>query len=83
VRLCHLANQLGERELVRVSGVLLIAQEHDPVPEPRRAQLGERGRLDITANPDPADDRADHAADLSHLDALKVTAGRESQGAVE
>jgi len=83
VRLCHLAKQLREGELVRVSGVLLIAQEQDPVPQQRRAQLGERGRLDITAKPDPADDRADHAADLSHLDALKVTASRKSYRAVE
>jgi hypothetical protein len=53
------------------------------VAEQCRAQLGERGRLDITANPDPADDRADHAADLGHLDALKVTAARKSYRAVE
>ena len=73
--------QLGERELVGVRGVLLVAQEDDLVPQQRGAQLGQRVRVEVAAGPDAADDGADDAADLGYLD-VPVRAGDESRRVV-
>jgi hypothetical protein len=62
---------------------VLVAQEHHAVPQQRGPELGQRGRLDVTADPDTADDRADHATDLGHLDALEILAGGQGHRAVE
>ena len=78
-----LAEQPRERQLVGVGRVLLIAQEHDAVPEQGGPQLGDRARLYVAADADPADDRADQAAHLGHLDVLEVAAGGQRHRAVE
>jgi hypothetical protein len=48
--------------------VLLIAQEHDPVPQQGGAQLAYRGRVGRPVNADAADDRAERASYLRYLD---------------
>jgi hypothetical protein len=48
--------------------VLLIPQEDHPVREQCGAQLRDRTRVDITADPDAADDGSDNAADLRDFD---------------
>jgi hypothetical protein len=60
----HRPEQLGERELVGVGSVLLVAQEDDLVPQQRGPQARDSVGVKVAADPDSADDRADHAADL-------------------
>ena len=64
--------QLAESPLVGVGGVLLVAQEDDLVPEQGGPQFGHRGRFDVAADPDAADDGTDGAADLGHVDTPEV-----------
>jgi hypothetical protein len=73
---------LRERALVRVGGVLLVAQEHHLVPEQRGAQFRHRGRIDGAAGPDAADDGADDATDLGDGDLLVGRLAAESHRSV-
>ena len=73
----HLAEPPGERQLLGVTRVLLVAQEHDPVREQGRPQLGDGVGWELAADLDPAHDRAERSADLGYLD-MPVFVGRVS-----
>ena len=63
-----LTEQPGEFVLARIGGVVLVAQEHHPVPQQRGAQLADGAGIDLAAYLDAADDRSDDAAYLRYLD---------------
>ena len=72
MRLGQRAEQPGEGALVVVGEAVLVAQEHDLVPEQGGAQLRERGRVHVAVRPDSLDHGADDAADLPDGDVLVV-----------
>jgi hypothetical protein len=82
VRPGDLTEQPRELELVGVRGVPVIPEEHHPVPQQRRAQLGNRDRIDVAAHPDAADDSPDHAPDLRDVNVPEWPAVSWPEGAV-
>jgi hypothetical protein len=72
----HLAEQRSERVLAGIGEMVLIPQEDHPVPEQRCPYLGYRLGVEVTADLHAADDSADRAADLSHLDLTERLACR-------
>jgi hypothetical protein len=62
--------------------VLLTPEEHHPVLQQCRAQLRNRIRIGVAADPDAADDRPDRSADLRDVDVPEGPAVSRPEGVV-
>ena len=75
MRLGERAEQLGEFALIVRIGIVLVAEEDDPMGEQGPADLRDDLRRKVAADPDAGDLGAEAGAHLVHVDVIERVSG--------